>query len=215
MRSEVVEILTKEWPDTTSPKGRVRYGNLNLYGALARMVRYAEDIGDDELYNDALDAAKGIKDPTPDREGKFCYEIFGIKNREHDAIHNKRPRVFIFKEKHGDWMYDASTPEASSKAVLYMLEARLEDKWLMEELPEDEAVSDQMDMLKSNVVPETEADKARRILELARSDKPGCLFIAGKMAFSFMMERSGQEYELFDIEYLSEAEFDLKKEPPF
>ena len=55
----------------------------------------------------------------------------------------------------------------------------------------------------------------RRILKVARSDKPGCLFIAGKMAFSFMMERSGYEYELFDIEYLTEAEFDLKKEPPF
>ena len=214
MRIEVLRIIRLEWPNKTSPKGRIRYGNLDLYAALARMVRYAEDIGDEELYEDALNAAKEIQDPTPDREGKLCYDTFGIKNREHDAIHNKRPRVFIFKEKHGDWMYDASTPLKASKAVLTVLERRLEDMWFMEELPK-EAVSDQMDLLKSNKVPETEADKARRVLKIARSDKPGALIVAGKMAYSMLMDRSGFEYEQFDIESLSVAEFDLKKEPPF
>lgn len=215
MRSEVLRIIRKEWPDKTSTKGYVRYGALDRFSALAKLTRYAEDIGDDELYEEALEEAKKVVDPTPGRKEKFCYGFFGIRNREHDAIHNNKPRVFIFKEKHGDCMFDASTPKASSMAVLYTLERRLDDKWLMDELPEDEQVSDQMDLLKSNGVPETEADKARRILKIARSDKPGCLFIAGKMAYTMLMERSGCEYELFDIEYLSEAEFDLKKEPPF
>jgi hypothetical protein len=215
MRNEVLSIIRKEWPDKTSPKGRVRYGALDLFSALAKLTRYAQDIGDDELYEEAYEEAKKVKDPTPDREGKFCYSLFGIRNQEHDAIHNKKPRIFIFKEKHGDCIFDASTPEASSKAVLYMLECRLEDGWLMDELPEDEQVSNQMDLLSSNEIPETEAGKARRILKIARSDKPGCLLIAGKMAYTMLMERSGYEYELFDIEYLSEAEFDLKKEPQF
>ncbi len=162
MRNEVQELLDKDWPDKTSPKGHIRYGALNLYGTLARLTRYAEDIGDVELQEDALEEAKKIVDPTPGRKEKVCYNFFGVGNREHSAIHANEPRLFVFKEKHGDWRYDASTPERASKAVLYTLERRLEEKyWFSEELPEDEQVSDQMDLLESNVIPLTEADAAR------------------------------------------------------
>lgn len=216
MRSEVLRIVRKEWPDKTSPKGYVRYGALNLFSALAKLTRYAEDIGDDELYEEAHEEAKKVVDPTPDRDGKFCYGLFGVRNREHDAIHSKTPRLFVFKEKHGDWRHDASTPENTCKAILHTIERRLEEKyWFSEELPEDEQVSDQMDLLSSNEIPETEADKARRILKIARSGKPGCLIIAGKMGYSFLGDRGDLEYEGFDIQSIEIAEFDLKKEPPF
>lgn len=214
MRSEVQEILDKEWPTTTSPRGHVNFGAFKLYVALARLARYSIDIGDDELYEDVLTEAKKITDPHHDGNDKpsYYYNYFGFKSQDHDAIHSNRPRVYIFKEKHGDCIFDASTPEAASKAVLYMLERRLEDGYLMDDV---EDIPNQMDLLKSNEVHETEAGLARSALELARSGKQGCLFIAGKKAFSMLRARSGNEYEYFVIEYLNIAEFDLKKEVPF
>ncbi len=41
---------------------------------------------------------------------------------------------------------------------------------------------------------------------------PCALIIAGKMAYSFLMDRSEYEYEAFEIQSIDTAAFDLKKE---
>lgn len=106
--------------------------------------------------------------------------------------------IIIFKEKHGDLAYDASTEEALGKAVLSVIKYRLEaEYWYLDEPIEG---ADQGNMFEKS--PKTDAGQAREILALAETN----LLKAGKAGLNFLADRSDYEYEGYDIIRLEKVE---------
>lgn len=211
MRPEVQEILDKEWPDRKTPKGRPVYGSNNKSIALVRVAMHAEDCGDEELYDEAVAQAEIIPETNPNLDRKFVKVIFP---QYHTFMHDTRQKLVTFKEKHGDWSFVTNNAYEFSMAMLSIVNSRLEDGWYLDELYGDDAPKEgedpnQTDMFKSNKTPKTDAEKAQAMIDLARSDEPGCVIKAGKFAYEFLQDHCDNQYESFEVDYPSKADFDL------
>lgn len=145
----------------------------------------------------------GAVEPLRNNRGK------PIKRQDpysHTVFYANKPQVIILKEKHGDWHYDASTPENAARACLEVLERRLDEGyWYADELPEDKDPGDQLGLFSSNKKPLTEAERAQKILDLARESN-GLIF-GGRKAFEFLMEFSDGEYQRINVETASIGKF--------
>lgn len=207
MHSEVQAILDKDYPDRpATERMNFRSGERDRFIALTRMHTFAEDIGDEEMADDAIAVAKGLRDPETGEPFKGLLMKPYIHGLFHDgAEHN---RIAIFYEKHGTYHYALGTAEETAKTFLSVLNERLtDDYWYLDELTEEEEEQNQLDLLKSNEPVLTDKQEAQKIIDFARSDERGALIRAGKAAFAFLDERSDYEYERMEIETLTVAEF--------
>lgn len=211
MREEVQAILDKEWPDRKTPKGRPMYGSNDKSIALVRVAMYAEDCDDDELYEQAVEQAGLIPDTNPLHDREFVKVIFP---QYHTMMHSDTQKIITFKEKHGEWNFVINNAHEFSMALLTIISNRLEDGWYLDELygddlPKEGEDPNQTDMFKSKELPKTDKEKVEDIIEHARSGKPGCVIKAGKVAYSFLQDHSDNQYEEFEVDYPSKADFDL------
>lgn len=72
-------------------------------------------------------------------------------------------QILIFKHKHGNQYYDASTNELLAKACLHILEFRLEEGWYVPEKPEIEDVLSEEEIEKlPERLQKTERDRLKR-----------------------------------------------------
>ena len=215
MRTEVQEILDKEWPDQPHRGGRnIRYGVYNMSSALVRLAMHAEDIGDNELHEDAIEQARMIVHPESKPGAKKPRMINALMPHVHSLFHSTEQMVLLFKEKHGTWRFVADNATEMSLAVLTMLEQRLNEDCYMDELYDelnevDPPDINQLDIFKDNTPPQTDKQRAAGIIAFARSGDAGALIKAGKWAYTFLQNRDDYEYEGIDVEYADEATFDL------
>lgn len=210
MRSEIKEILDKDWPDDLTGK-YPRYGAYDKCRALIWLAMDGDDTNDQELFEQAEYQASIIPEPTPGMSREFIRARFP---QHHIFMHGENTKILIFKEKHGTFYYVTNNAIERSKALLSVIQQRVNDGWYLDELYGDDVSEkdediNQMDMFKRHAPPKTDMQKAKDILELARSGEPGTLIRAGKMAFEYLNSHSDREYEEFEIEYPTEIKFSL------
>lgn len=149
-----------------------------------------------ETYFAALEPLRNNRGKSIKRQDPYSFTVF----------YASKPQVIILREKHGDWHYDASTPENAARACLEVLERRLgEGYWYADELPEDKDPGDQLGLFSSNKKPLTEAERAQKILDIARESN-GLIF-GGRKAFEFLMEFSDGEYQRIEVETANIGKF--------
>jgi len=113
----------------------------------------------------------------------------------------EQTRIVLFREKHGDYYYDASTTMKLAHAFLGVLNRKYKEGfWFSDTLTEDEK---QM-KLGSKKLPLTEKEQAFEILSHAKLNP----LYAGLAAFDFLSERSSNEYEEFEFVYADVIDFD-------
>lgn len=122
----------------------------------------------------------------------------------HSIFYANKPQVITLKEKHGDWIYDASTPENTARACLATIKRRLDEGyWYSDEL---EDTTNQFDMFRSNAIPLTEVEQVEKILEVGRESDG--LIVGGKQAFDFLLSRENHQYEDIEVCLADIAEFE-------
>lgn len=130
------------------------------------------------------------------------------------TMYGEEQKLLVFAEKHGTWHFVTNNATELSMALLTVLEQRLEEGWFMDELygddvPKEGVDPSQTDMFKKTDLPKTDKEKAQAIIDLARSDMENAVIEAGALAYDFFDSHKDYEYEGFEIEYPSEAKFDL------
>lgn len=170
-------------------------------GVLHRLGREAFDRGLIELFGEYLAASDSfLRDGKPyAHQRPFSQKVF----------YAQIPQVIILKEKHGDWVYDASTPENAARACLATIKRRLNDGyWYSDELEEedDDNPVGQFDMFRPNTIPLTEVEQVEKILEIGRESDG--LIVGGKQAFDFLLSRDNHQYEDIEVQAAEIAEFE-------
>jgi len=232
-----IEDLYFESDGKYHKKGELRrLGARTKYVKLKILFYSAQDNMDDELASQAEKAADEIKNPcyvgderreeilakishiTEEEraQGKTKHATFSVEDRNwrtkgvHGIFHNESNSIVIFKEKHGDSLYDMSSAFNAASAFLTVLRERLNDGWYNDQLEDEDHESNQLDLLKSNEIILTEEQEARKIVDMATNRKiTGDFIRAGKDAYEFLQDRSEYEYGCFSIETPSVADFTL------
>jgi len=165
--------------------------------ALWSLAEYCEDAGDYDFAEEIYEARNSVIDPKTNKP----FNLFGGSRFPHSSFHAHVPQVIIFKEKHGDRYFDASTPENTALACLYVLKERLTAGYFFsDELSKDVDPGDQLNLFKSNEKPLTEKQKVEKIISSYDKNDPVTLIRAGKMAADFLLNRSDYEYEGMEFE---------------
>ena len=136
MRTEVQDILDKDWPDDLDRKWPV-HGVNNMQRALILLAMHAQDISDEDLYEQAFNAASNIRHPDfPVDEPATMLRVH--IPQYHNAMHDTKQKLLIFKEKHGTWHFVTNNATEFSMALLTVLNQRVEDEWFIDELYGDD-----------------------------------------------------------------------------
>lgn len=129
-------------------------------------------------------------------------------------------KIIIFKEKHGDRYFDASTPEKLNAACFKILKERFENgeyEWLSEEEPEaiNILTDEQIEALPTERLKNDELRRKKNYEQEYKWRKQekdmfkeiaSCVKSESKQyAYNLLYERKGGEYENFEIETLEEA----------
>jgi hypothetical protein len=106
-------------------------------------------------------------------------------------------RVIIFREKHGDLIFDASTPELVGKAMVKVISDRLNDDYWYENdytlQGRSVDTGEQPDLFKKKVLSVKEV--AQKVIELSTTE-PEKAYVLAK---TFMGCRQRHQYEGYDI----------------
>lgn len=137
---------------------------------------------------------------------KYLASRFGL-----DEKRPYSPQVLLVKEKHGDMMLDASTPEALCRSCIALLSMRLNSTYKSTGksiwYPDDDTLTEedkQGSFFRRGEVLSA-AEEARRILAI-QTDTPEGLMMAGQNAYIFLDGRSDYEYEEIELESVRQPE---------
>jgi len=136
------------------------------------------------------------------------------KYQERFMYGEAKPKILIFKEKHGTWHFVTHDAVELSMALLTVVENRLEEGWYLDELygddvPKEGVDSGQIDMFKKTDLPKTDKEQAQAIIDMARSDIENAVIEAGAEAYEFLQSHTDYEYKGFEVEYPATPTFSL------